>query len=74
MTQTQAQPLFLDPATFIAMLGTTVDTLPHHPRASAEQIASRQEAAFLFIAALRPRDPLEAVLAARIVGVHYHTM
>jgi hypothetical protein len=56
------------------MLRTTLDALPHHPRASAEEIATLREAAFRAIATLRPRDPLEAMLAARIVGVHAHIM
>jgi hypothetical protein len=72
--QTSAEPLPLDPATFNTMLGTTVEALPHHPRATAEQRAQQDEAAFLAIAALHPRDPLEALLAARIVALHFHAM
>jgi hypothetical protein len=56
------------------MLSATIDTLPHHPHASAEATATEREAAFLVITALRPRDPLEAMLAARVVAAHYHVM
>ncbi len=70
----QLQPLPVDPVTFAAMLRTTVDALPFHPRASAEEKAHMREAASLVVAALRPRDPLEAVLAARFVSAHYHVM
>jgi hypothetical protein len=76
MTQspTQPQPLALDALTHAAMLCTTMDALPFHPGASAEQKAAMREAASLVVAALRPRDPLEALLAARFVSAHYHVM
>ena len=76
MTQspTQPQPLALDALTHAAMLCTTMDALPYHPRASAEQKAAMREAASLVVASLRPRDPLEAMLAARYVSAHYHVM
>jgi hypothetical protein len=73
-TQAQSQPLALPPATLNAMLRTTMDTLPHHPRATADEIATGREAAYLFLEALRPRDPLESMLATRIVATHYHAM
>ncbi len=72
--QTSAEPLPLDPATFNTMLRSTIEALPHHPHATAEARAERCDAAFLAIAALHPRDPLEAMLAARIVALHYHAM
>src|SRR5271155_1515159 len=72
--QTGAEPLPLDPATFNTMLGSTVEALPYPPHATAEQRAQRREAAYLAIAALHPRDPLEALLAARIVALHFHAM
>jgi hypothetical protein len=74
ISQTGAEPLPLDPATLNTMLGSTVEALPHPPRATAEQRAQQREAAYLAIAALRPRDPLEAMLAARIVALHFHAM
>ena len=72
--QTGAEPLHLDPATYHTMLDTAVEALPHPPHATAEQRAQTCEAAILAIAALHPRDPLEAMLAARIVALHYHAM
>jgi len=69
---TQPQPLALDPLTHAAMLCTTMDALPFHPRATADQKAAMREAARLAIARLRPRDPLEAMLAARVVAFHAH--
>ena len=72
--QTSAEALPLDPATFNTMLGTTVEALPYPPGATAEQRAQKREAAILAIAALHPRDPLEAMLAARIVALHFHAM
>lgn len=71
---TPAQPLTLDPATFKTMLHGVVDALPHHPQAKPEEIAALREAAYLAISALRPRDPLEAMLAARIISAHFHAM
>ncbi|HLB97195.1 MAG TPA: hypothetical protein VJK90_06000, partial [Acetobacteraceae bacterium] len=70
--QTSAEPLTLDPATFNTMLRSTIEALPHHPHATAEARAERCDAAFLAISALRPRDPLEAMLAARTIALHYH--
>ncbi len=60
----------LDPATLAATLRATIDTLPHHPDATAEEIANRQQAALIAIDSLRPRDPVEAILAARFVAIH----
>jgi hypothetical protein len=73
-TTTQAQPLTLDPATFKTMLHGIVDALPYRPGAKPDDITALREAAFLAISALRLRDPLEAMLAARIIGAHFHAM
>ena len=72
--QTSAEPLPLDPATLNTMLRSTIEALPQHPHATAEARAERCDAAFHAISALRPRDPLEAMLAARIIVLHYHAM
>ena len=72
--QTGAEPLPLDPATFNTMLRSTIEALPHSPHATDQARTEQREAAFLAIAALHPRDPLEAMLAARIVALHYHAM
>lgn len=73
-TQTQSQPPALPTATLNAMICTTMDTLPHHPRATQDEVTTRREAAYLVIEALRPRDPLESMLATRVVATHYHAM
>ena len=72
--QTSAEPLPLDPATFNTMLRTTVEALPRPPGATTEQLAETRHTALLAIAALHPRDPLEAMDAARIVALHFHAM
>ena len=36
--------------------------------------AARREAAFAVLAMLHPRDPLEAMLAARIIAAHFHAL
>jgi len=66
--------LSLEPATLTAMLRTTIDTLPHHPDAPEAEQAIQRQAAFEIIAALHPRDALEALLASRLVAAHYHAM
>ena len=70
----QPQPNPLDPITLAAMLRTTMDTLPHHPQATADDKTNLQEAASIAITALRPSDPLEAMLAASAIAAHYHLM
>jgi len=72
--QTGAEPLPLDPATFNTMLRSTIEALPHPPHATPAERAEQREAVFLAIGALHPRDPLEAMLAARIVALHCHAM
>lgn len=60
----------LDPAAVAALLAA----LPEPPGASAEEIASRRASAVGAVAALHPRDPLEAALAARAMAAHYAVM
>ena len=67
-------PISLDPAILSSMANAALDALPHLPRATAEEIGLRRRAALQTIAALRPRDPVEAMLAARCVAAHYATM
>ncbi len=64
----------LDPATLATLVRTTLDALPVNPDWSAEDIAARREAALLAVAALGPRDPVEAMLAARVVALHHAVM
>src|SRR5271165_2917877 len=74
MTQSPPRPSPLDPLSRAAMLRTVYDALPHHPKAPVEEKTAIGEAATLLVDALRPRDPLEAALAARFVALHYHVM
>jgi hypothetical protein len=64
----------LDPALDPATLSALLDTLPHPPGASAEEIAARRASALETVATLNPRDLLETALAARIVAAHYAVM
>ncbi len=76
MTQTipAAQPEQLDPATLATLLRTTLDCLPHHPDAADDEKATLRQAALIAITALAPRDPMEAMLAARYVVAHHAVM
>jgi hypothetical protein len=69
-----AQPAPLDPAILAAMLRSTDDSIPLPPAASADEIDSRRQAAQITTAAMRPRDPVEANLAARYVAMHHAIM
>jgi hypothetical protein len=71
---TQTQPDLLDTTILAVMVRATVDAIPHHPDAPAEEQAARCQTAFTMIGALRPRDVLEAMLAARIAAVQFHIM
>ena len=57
----------LDSATLSTMLRSTFEALTIGPNASPEDIAALRQAALIALIALRPRDPVEAMLAARIV-------
>ncbi len=75
MTTEPAKPQpTMDRTTIDAMIRTTIDALPHPPHASAEEKAIRCDAAIIAIGALRPRDPIEAILATRIIAAHYAAM
>ena len=71
---TQIAALGLGPATLAVLLRSTLDALPHPPGLSAEEIAAERAGAVDAIARLRPRDPMEAFSAARIVALQYHLM
>jgi hypothetical protein len=71
----QTQPaLALDPDTLATLLRTTADAMPHHLGTCAEDVARQQRAVFNAITRLGPRDPVEALLASRIVAMHFHIM
>jgi hypothetical protein len=56
------------------MQRATLDALPPHPDASETDKAAQREGALAFLAALFPRNPVEATLAAGIVAAHYAAM
>ncbi len=71
---TPTPPLPLDPATLTAMQCAIIDALPPRPDASPAQQAAQRDGALAFLAALLPRNPVEATLAAGIVVAHYAAM
>jgi hypothetical protein len=71
---TQSQPDPLDHITLAVMIRATMDSLPHPPDASADEQDAQRHAAFTIISTLRPRDVLEAMLAARIAATQFHIM
>ncbi len=71
---TEAPSPSLDPTLLAVIIRTTLDTIPHHPDAPAEEQDANREATYTIIASLRPRDPLEAMLAARIAAAHFQMM
>jgi hypothetical protein len=71
---TQTPTLPLDPATLTGMQCAIIDALPPRPDASPAQKAAQRDGALAFLAALLPRNPLEARLATGIVVAHYAAM
>ncbi len=68
MTQVLASPV--DPDTTALLL----ESLPVPPGASEREVALRRQSALEMVAVLRPRDPVEAAMAARVVAAHYGVM
>ena len=64
----------LDPVIIANFQRGTLDALPPRPGASAAEIEEQRAGALSFLAALRPRDLMEATLATRIVATHYAAM
>jgi hypothetical protein len=71
---TQIPTPTLDPATLTAMQYATIDALPPRPDASPAQKTAQRDGALALLAALLPRNPVEATLAAGIVVAHYAAM
>jgi hypothetical protein len=72
--QSASQSATLDPVTLEVMIRGTMDSLPHHPAASAAEQAAGRHAAYTIFASLRPRDVQEAMLAARYTAAHFHSI
>src|SRR5580658_8082886 len=71
---TPTPTLALDPATLTAAQCAIIDALPPRPDPSPAQQAAQRDGALAFLAALLPRNPVEATLAAGIVAAHYAAM
>jgi hypothetical protein len=69
-----AARLTLDPATTDETLATIFAALRLDPDRTPAQHQTQREAAAALIAALHPRDPTEAAVAARAVAAHYGSM
>jgi len=61
----------IDPVTISAMFQAAIGSLPAVPGASAEAVTARHKAVLLEVTAFHPRDPVEAMLVARIVSAHH---
>jgi hypothetical protein len=72
--QVQAPPLAIDPATPSTLLQTIVDTMPYLPNSSEAERAAQRDCAFALIAALDPRNPVQAMLVAHIIAAHHACM
>ncbi len=71
-TQTPTFPL--GAAILAAMQCAIIDALPPRPDAPEAQKAAQREGALEFLAALHPRNPVEATIAAGIVTAHFAAM
>ncbi len=69
-----AAHLSLDPATTDETLATIFAAQRRDPDRSPAQLQTQREAGAALIAALRPRDPIEAAYAARATAAHYGAM
>jgi hypothetical protein len=67
----QAPLLALDPATRSTLLQTVIDTIPYIPNSSETEKAAERDSAFALVAALDPRDPVQAMLVAQLVAAHH---
>ena len=60
-----------DSATSSNLLQTIIDTTPYIPGSSEAEKAAEREAAFALVAALDPRDPIQAMLVAQLMAAHH---
>jgi hypothetical protein len=70
----QIQPPTLDPATLTAVQRATIGALPSDAGATTVEADAQRAGALALLAALHPRDLVEATLATRIVAAHYAAM
>ncbi len=67
----QAPPFALDPATSSNLLQTIIDTTPYIPNSSEAERAAQRDAAFALVAALDPRDPVQAMFVAQLMAANH---
>jgi len=68
---TETPSLSLGHAILAALQCAILDALPPRPGASEREKAAQREGALDFLAALNPRNPVEATIAAGIVASYY---
>lgn len=64
----------LDPAVLTLMVGASLRQLPGTGSMSPEEAAQQRQAALVALASLRPRDPVEAMLAGQVISAHFAAM
>jgi hypothetical protein len=64
----------LDPNLVTVIVQATLDAIPHHPGATQDEQDAGRQAAFTLLNSYHPRDPQEAMLAARIAATQFHIM
>jgi hypothetical protein len=64
----------LDPNLIAVIVQATLDAIPHHPDATADEQDANRQAAFTLLNSYHPRDPQEAMLAASIAATQFHIM
>jgi hypothetical protein len=64
----------LDRNLIAVIVQATLDAIPHHPDATADEQDAGRQAAFTLLNSYHPRDPQEAMLAARIAATQFHIM
>ena len=73
-TQTPALPRDPGPVATVQSASAIIDGLPSRPGARDAEKATQREGTLASLAALRPGDPVQAMLAVHIVASHYAAM
>jgi len=62
----------LDPNLIAVIVQATLDAIPHRPDATADEQDADRQADFTLLNSYDPRDPQQAMLAARIAATQFH--
>jgi hypothetical protein len=73
-TQTPALPRDPGPVATVQSASAIIDGLPSRPGARDAEKATQREGTLASLAALRPGDPVQAMLAVHIAASHYAAM